>query len=175
MSVSWKKVSSKQILDHKRLAVFVDEVELPSGHHTDYLHFGNNGDSCEIIAINDQGKFFMQKEYNYPPNEWLFQFPGGKLEKSEDPALGAKRELKEEGGLIASLQKIGSYYRDCRRHSGVCHVFIGNVTGFTDKKPDLEEDFEDFWFTESEIDTMIRDQQVRNHSLLAAWSFYKAK
>ena len=49
----WKKLSSKIILDHPRLKVLEDMVELPNGKVTDYLRFENKGKAVTIICKNN--------------------------------------------------------------------------------------------------------------------------
>ena len=58
-----------------------------------------------IIAIDEKGCILVQKEYSYPPNEWLYQFPGGAIEPNETPEQGALRELIEEASLTGSLKQ----------------------------------------------------------------------
>lgn len=169
----WKKISEKKILDHPRYTLFEDEVELPSGHRTTYVHLGKKLDASMVIAVRNN-KVFVQKEYSYPPDEWLYQFPGGGLLANEDPATGAARELAEEGGLrAASLQNIGWFYLDNRRSKARHHVFLATELSVTKKNPDVEEAFQDFWLTPAEIEAMIKKGTIRNASMLAGWAFYQ--
>ena len=170
----WKTLSTKTLLTHKRLNVYEDEVELPNGHRTDYIHFGKAKDASCVIAINSDQKVLVQKEYSYPPNQWLYQFPGGALEAHETPEQGALRELAEEAGQTGSLQSIGWYYLDNRRRPDKHHNFI--CTGLTavTAQPDTEEEFETYWLSVAEIDTLITSGQINNSSMLAAWALFKA-
>ena len=170
---SWKKLSTKQLLAHPRLKVYEDEVVLPNGYQTQYLHFGKSQDAAMVIAVNDEGRIFVQKEYSYPPDEWLYQFPGGALEDDETPEQGAVREFAEEGGMAGDLQSIGSFYVDNRRRPNKSYVFVAHNLKETQATKDAEEVFEDFWFTESEIDTMIGAGEITNYTLLAGWALYK--
>ncbi len=173
MSDSWKKLSTRQLLDHARLKVYEDEVMLPNGHRTQYLHFGSNQNAAMVIAIDDDGRVFVQKEYSYPPDEWLYQFPGGAIEDDETPEQGALREFAEEGGMTGELEPLGSFYLDNRRRASTSYVFIARTLKATQAVKDAEEVFEDFWFTESEIDTMIGVGEITNCTLLAGWALYK--
>lgn len=170
----WAKLSSKILLKHPRLTVYEDTVKLPSGHNTEYLHFGFTTDAAQVITVNGDGKILVQKEYSYPINDWLYQFPGGAINKNEKPGVGALRELSEEANLSGDLTKLGWFYVDNRRKSDKFYVFLAkNLTEAVGKK-DVEEEFEYRWFNESEIDKMIRDGKIINYSMLSGWALYKA-
>ncbi len=171
----WKKIKSKQILEHPRLNVFEDEVELPSGHNATYIHFGTVDDSAMVLAVREDGKILIQKEYSYPMNEWLYQLPGGAIEKGESPQQGAHRELQEEVGLTGTLKEIGWFYNNNRRSAGKTHLFIATNLASCQSKADVEEEFEIHWFTPEEIDGMVANGEIVNYTLLAGWALYKAK
>lgn len=173
-SVKWKKLSEKLLLSHPRISVYEDEVELPSGHKTHYLRFAKTPDAACILAINKDGKILLQREYSYPPNEWLYQVPGGAIEPDETPEEGATRELAEESSLKGDLKLLGWYYMDNRRKNSKFYVYLAtNIAEDTSKNQDIEEELEDCWFTEQEIEEMIRNGEITTYSALAAWAFYK--
>lgn len=97
-SMQWKCQKTKTLFQHSRITIVEDDVKLPSGKVTQYLRFANGGQRVTVICLKDN-KILLQKEYSYPVNEVLYQFPGGKLEKGESPVEAAKRELVEESGL----------------------------------------------------------------------------
>ncbi len=163
------------MLEHPRLNVFEDEVELPSGHKTTYIHFGTVDDSAIVLAIREDGKILIQKEYSYPMNEWLYQLPGGAIDRGESPKQGAHRELQEEVGLTGALKEIGWFYYNNRRSAGKMHLFIATNLTSCPAKTDIEEEFEIHWFTPEEIDGLIANGDIVNYSLLATWALYRAK
>lgn len=178
MSKTWKKVSEKLVLSHPRLKAYVDTAKLPSGHIVDdYLRF-IIPTAASVIAVNDNGKILVQKEYSYPPNKWLYQFPGGAVEPNEDPADGARRELNEEAGITAKhLQPIGSFYQNNRRSNSKFYIYVGtDLEDISSKKlpSDTEEVFETYWFTKAEIDYMIAQGEISTQSFLASWALFKA-
>lgn len=173
--MDWLKLNSRLLLKHPRLEVYEDTVKLPSGIETEYLHFGAELDASMIIARDTNGKILVQREYSYPPNEYLFQFPGGKHEAQETPEEGAAREFIEECGLRGDLTEIGWFYTNNRRSSQKLFVFAAENLTQAQTKPDPEESFEDFWFTPDEIEASIRSNEFKNYTLLAGWSIYKLK
>ena len=172
----WKKISSKKLFTHPRITLVEDEVGLPSGKTTQYLRFENTGTGAMVIAQRNDGKILVQKEYSYPVDEKLYQFPGGGVEQGESLKVGAARELAEEGGYKANLMKeLGWFYVNNRRTDSKIHTFFASDLSEHKLPHDDEEEFESFWFTESEIDELIKNGGVTNYSLLAGWALYKAK
>lgn len=168
----WKKLSTRPLYKHPRLSLFEDDVILPNGHKTSYLHYGKICDAATIIAIND-GKILIQREYSYPPNEWLYQFPGGEVNKNESAIIGAKRELNEEGNIDGDLKQIGWFYINNRRTSSKFYVFTAhNIIPIKTDNGDIEEEFEDHWLTINEIENLIANNDIRNYTALAAWAFF---
>ena len=171
----WKRLHSSKLFTHPRLTVYEDDVELPGGLRTKYLHFGDMPDSAMIVARRKDGKILVQKEYSYPPNEVLFQLPGGAINRDEKPEEGATREFAEEAGYTGELSLIGWFYVHNRRSKSKMYIYLATDLVEVAKSPDPEEALEDYWFSESEIDEMIRTNEIRNHTLLAGWAIYKTK
>ncbi len=171
----WKKISSKKLFSHPRLSLYEDKAQLPNGKIVDYLHFGDMPDTAMVIAKREDGKLLMQKEYSYPPDEVLLQFPGGVVEKGEDPETGAARELAEEGKLKGTLQKIGWMYFNNRRTGSKMHFFVATNLEKLNLPADPEEFLEDHWLTEAEIDKLIATNEIRHYTALAGWTFYKSR
>lgn len=170
----WKQLSSKIVYQHPRITIAEDEVELPNGHQTSYIRTISNGANATIIAIRDDGKILVEREYSYPPNEWLYQFPGGGVPDGEDEAEGANRELMEEVGYKGELTHIGKFYTNNRRSDTFMHIFVARNLQQATLPPDPEEEIEIHWLSESEIDALIVKGEILNGPMLAAWTFYKA-
>ncbi|HRI35630.1 MAG TPA: hypothetical protein PK765_00725 [bacterium] len=74
----WKTVATRQIFSHPRLTLIEDEVLLPNGEPTTYLRFDDRGGSTtSVIAIRDDGKILVQREYSHPLSRIIWQLPGG--------------------------------------------------------------------------------------------------
>jgi ADP-ribose pyrophosphatase len=174
MYKKWRTLSQKQLLAHPRLNVYEDKVLLPGGEETTYIHFGHHHDAAMVIAQRHDGKILIQKEYSYPMNEWLFQFPGGAIEKGETREQGALREMAEEASITGALKELGWFYLDNRRRQDKMYVFFATDLNPAEAKKDLEEEFETFWFTPDEINKLIQRGSITNYSALAAWSLYRS-
>lgn len=174
-NVSWRRVSRRILLKHPRLTVIEDEIELPSGDRASYLLFGSGDESVTIICVRNN-EVLLQREYSYPPNEVLFQFPGGKVESSESFKDAATRELAEESQLEPEKIKVlGWYYVNNRRSDA--KMYVVTASGFKKNQTldgDSEEHIASLWLPIAEFEKMIRDGKIVNYSVLAAWALYKA-
>lgn len=171
----WKTLSSKEIFNHPRLTLIEDEVLLPNGTKTTYLKYKDSGRrGATIICRRDDNKILLSKEYSYPPNQILFQFPGGNIFPEENMEEGVNRELMEEANYKASeLVLLGNYLINNRRSTTRMYVYLATSLKEESLEGDIEEDIENFWFSEDEIEAMIKNGEIINCNVLAAWSLYK--
>lgn len=172
----WKKLNRKEIFTHPRLTLLEDEVQLPDGSKTQYVTFAHTNDSVTVIARNE-GKILLSQEYSYPMNEVLYQFPGGKTELNEEPAIAAAREFEEETGYKPNkLVQLGWYYVNNRRTKAKMYVFLADgVVQGKKEGGDAEEDITSEWVAEADLEEKIKVGQIVNFSVLAAWTLYKSK
>jgi ADP-ribose pyrophosphatase len=93
--------SSKDVFDGKVIKVRTDQVTMPGGNESQrdvVVHPGAVG----VVALDDQGRVMLIKQYRHPVEETLWELPAGLLDVEGEAALEtAKRELGEEAGLQA--------------------------------------------------------------------------
>lgn len=170
----WKKIKSEIVFEHPRMTLIEDLVELPNGEQTKYIYKKHTG-NCVTIICKNNGKILLQKEYSYPPNQVMYQFPGGGIGLEETPQDGANRELREEFGHRAeSLEVIGKYCADNRRSAATMFVILATNLVEDPLEADDTEILEHYWFSEQEVEDMIKNGEIVNSNLLASWSVYKA-
>ena len=92
----------KQTLHFKGRVVSVttDEVRLPNGHHA-LLEIVHHPGGAAAVAVDDQGRVCLLRQYRYVADGWVWELPAGKLEPREPPLATAQRELAEEAGVSA--------------------------------------------------------------------------
>lgn len=172
----WKKHSSKVLLDHPRIKVSEDTVELPDGSLTQYLLHTGGEHSVTIIAKDTDGKIMLSKEYSYPVDKVIWQFPGGGVLSTETPEEGAVRELREEAGLMPQkVSMSGSYLVNNRRSDKRMFACIAEDLVPSPLEADEGEVIENFWLEESEIENLIQKGEIENVHVLAAWTLYKLR
>ena len=84
-----------------------DKIALPNGE-TAVREYLTHPGAVAIVAILDDGRVLLERQYRYPIAKACIEIPAGKLEIGEDHLLCAQRELEEETGYTA---KKWSYIR----------------------------------------------------------------
>lgn len=159
---------------HPRMNIVEDDVELPDGKVIKYIREAPvNLDSVTTIAINDKGEILIQREYSYPPDEVMYQLPGGKIEPGEDVVVAANRELSEESGFAATdCTVLGWYYVNNRRSNAKQYVVICKKIETKNTQKDAEEFIESQWLAYPAVKQLIHDGKVINMNMLAALQLF---
>ncbi len=96
-----------------------DTVRLPSGGETVREYVVHPG-AVMVMALLDDGRLVMERQYRYPLQRAMIEFPAGKLEVGETGIRCAVRELQEETGYTARqwaragvLHPVISYATEC--------------------------------------------------------------
>lgn len=162
------------MFSHSRLTLVEDEVRLPSGATISYLRQAPDaGDAVTIVALDDAERVLVQREYSYPPDEILWQLPGGGVEPDEDIFAAAERELREESGVSADVvERVGSFYLDNRRSDARMHVVQCTGLHLDEPEPDDAEFIESHWFTVIEVHDLISNGEIGNAAMLAALNLW---
>ena len=90
-------VSRQEIFHGRIVDLRVDTVRLPNGHLTTREVIDHPG-GVAVVAIDENDNVLTVKQYRYAFQTVLEEIPAGKLERGEDPAAAARRELSEETG-----------------------------------------------------------------------------
>ena len=115
-------VSGEQVFDGRLLKVRRDIVRLPDGSRGEREYIRHPG-AVAIVALFDDGRVLLERQYRYPQGREFIEIPAGKLEPGEPHLETAKRELLEETGYSAAQWA----------HLGVVHTAIA----YTDEAIDL--------------------------------------
>ena len=95
-----ERISGEAIYDGIFLKLNRDRLRLPDGAEALREYLTHPG-AVAVLAILDDGRVLMERQYRYPIAKACLEIPAGKLEIGEDPLLCAQRELQEETGYTA--------------------------------------------------------------------------
>ncbi|QWE19830.1 NUDIX domain-containing protein [Polynucleobacter sp. AP-Kolm-20A-A1] len=95
-----ERISGEDIYGGIFLHMKRDTVSLPDGQEATREYLTHPG-AVAIVAILDDGRVLLERQYRYPIAKACIEIPAGKLEVGEDHLLCAQRELEEETGYTA--------------------------------------------------------------------------
>lgn len=98
---SWQRISREVKYDNPWITVQHDEVVNPNGGDGIYgvVHFKNI--AIGIVPIDEEGNTWLVGQHRYPQDKYSWEIPEGGGPLDIAPLESAKRELREEVGLIA--------------------------------------------------------------------------
>ena len=103
-------LASERVYEGRILNLRVDEIRTPTGVEA-LREIVENGGAVAMVALDDQQRVVLVKQYRHAVRGLVIEIPAGKLDGDEDPLEGAQRELREETGFRAGrFERLGSFY-----------------------------------------------------------------
>ena len=132
-------VSRQEIFHGRIVDLRVDTVRLPNGHLTTREVIDHPG-GVAVVAIDENDNVLTVKQYRYAFQTVLEEIPAGKLERGEDPAAAARRELSEEtGARCETLTPLGEILASPGGFTEVLHLYMATGLTFGSQHPDEDE------------------------------------
>lgn len=170
-----QRVQTQELFKGGFLHAFRDQVRLPDGKLAAREYVVHPG-AVMIVPLLDSSagatRVLLERQYRYPVQQTIIEFPAGKLDPNESSLACAQRELHEETGYSA---------REWAR-AGVLHPVVAYSTEFIDiwfarglvpgqRKLDEGEFLEVFTTEVEQLYTWCRDGQVTDAKTLigALW------
>jgi 8-oxo-dGTP pyrophosphatase MutT (NUDIX family) len=97
----WKTLASRAVYENPWIGVREDTVIRPDGSPGIYgvVHFKNR--AVGVLPVDRDGTIWLVGQYRYPLDAYSWEIPEGGSPETESPEETAKRELREETGLVA--------------------------------------------------------------------------
>lgn len=155
-----RQLESRQVYQGHFLDVRRDRVGLPDGSeaHREYIvHPG----AVMVVPILDDGRLVLERQYRYPLERVMVEFPAGKLDPGEPGRRCAERELLEETGYRATEWAYAGTLHNAIAYSdeGIQIWFARGLTAGA-KQLDEGEFLEVFTATADELEGWVRDGKV---------------
>lgn len=133
------KRNSTLLYEGKILRLYRDEVTLADGSTTFREVIRHRGASC-VLALTDDLRVILVRQFRYPHQQILTEVPAGKLEDHEAPIDCARRELLEETGYTAThLIPLAPLICTPAYDDEIIHIFLAtDLTAGTQKLDDGE-------------------------------------
>lgn len=156
-----KTISSEIVYEGPVFRVRKHRVETMAGESVRDI-VEHSGGSI-IVAITDEGKVLMVRQYRKAFEKALLELPAGKADPGETPEVTASREFTEETGYTADhVEHLLSFYPTCGYSSEYLHIFI--CRGLTPGEPhwDESECLEILEYDPDELINMIMKNEIKD-------------
>src|SRR5581483_9471240 len=124
----WQCLESTKVFEARDehavyMEVFQDKVRTDSGRVISYARYYSS-DVVLVVPFLDDGRLVMIRQYRYPLDKFMLEFPAGHVDTGEDPQATAARELEEETGYrAAKVECVYKYHPSVSKSKQIVHVF----------------------------------------------------
>ncbi|MCR5218943.1 NUDIX hydrolase [Treponema sp.] len=134
----WTECDRREVYKTPVFTVTERDSKGPDGQKGTFIV--NEANDWVVVIPEHNDSFLMVKQWRHGEKALSIEFPGGVIEKGEDPAIAAARELKEETGAEAgSLIHLGSLNPNPALFSNHVHIYLARDLTFSNKQ-ELDKD-----------------------------------
>ncbi len=173
--MTWETLSSEYLIRRPWLTARKDVVKLPNGVINNEFYVLEYPDWVNIIAITEDDKFILIRQYRQGLGETNFEIVAGVVEQGESFEAAAKRELLEESGYGGGTwTKIMEISGNASTTNNLTHCFLARgVKPLSSQHLDRTEDIEVHLLRRDELFRLLSSGEIRQ-SLMAAplWKFF---
>ncbi len=171
ISNNWKTLENNRIFENRWITLYQDKVQVSNSGNTIEYTWYKSPDVVLIVPFLDDNTLVMIKQFRYPLQKILLEFPAGHMDPGENMITTAKRELLEETGYSAKvIEHVYSYHPSVSKSMQLVHLF--KATDLTKDKPRYETtevitDIETL--TVCQLKDLIKEKKVENAGTLIAY------
>lgn len=174
-SLEWKENSRKELLKTPVFTVTERISTAPDGQQGKFIVTEAN-DWVTVIPVVENS-FLMVKQWRHGEKALSIEFPGGVIEKGEEPEKGALRELKEETGVDkAELIFLGKMNPNPALQSNHFYVYCAKNLHFCGKQElDKDEFVNYFKMDKKEVFAKMGSKEFPHALMATALALYRER
>ncbi len=168
MDLTERTLSSREVFHGRIVRLRVDEVALPNGKTAKREVIDHPGGVC-ILALDEQNRAAVVRQYRYAFGRVMTELPAGKLEPGEEPFATAQRELAEEvGATAAEWTDLGALIPSPGCYAETLHMYLARGLSFRAPHPDEDEFLEASFVPLAELAEQCLDGRIQDAKTVAA-------
>ncbi|MCE7038933.1 NUDIX hydrolase [Dyadobacter sp. CY312] len=140
---NWKTLSTKTVYENAWLELSHREVITPGGSNGIYGLVKFKNQAIGILPIDKDNNIYLVGQFRYAIDEYSWEIPEGGGPLDADPLIAAKRELKEETGLVAEKwTKLGRIHTSNSATNEEGFLFIAEDLNQLEAEPEDTEELQ---------------------------------
>lgn len=164
----WRVHGERSIYENRWVTLVAVDLEPPGVERFEH-HVVRLNHAAIAAVLDDHDRVLMLRRYRFVPEKWTWELPGGLLDRGEEPAATAAREVEEETGWRpAELRKLVSYEPIVGMVDAPHVIFAGRGAVHVSEPEDGEEAGEVAWIPLGKIRTLISQGEIISSGTLVA-------
>jgi ADP-ribose pyrophosphatase len=155
----WEELSRETAFQKYSRRIEKVIYKLPNGKESDFYIKGEGTVVC-ALALTDDNKVIIAKQFRPGPKEILMELPGGGIDADETPEQAMERELLEETGYKGEIKLVTSTW-DCGYSTRLRYCLVAtNCKKVSEPKNDENEPIETVLLSPSEFRDLLRSGKM---------------
>jgi ADP-ribose pyrophosphatase len=159
----WKKISSEYISRDIWGIVRKDICETAEGKIIDPYYVYEFPTWVTAVAITEDGKIIMERQYRYALDVVCYEIPGGCVDETDTSLeMAIARELIEETGYrFSNYEYLGKTSSNPSTNNNWMHMFLATGGRFIrEQQLDHNEEIEVYLFSLDEVKKLLAENQI---------------
>jgi 8-oxo-dGTP pyrophosphatase MutT (NUDIX family) len=161
--LSWKTLSSKYLFKEAWFTLRSDTCETRDGKLIAPYYVYEFPDWVMAVAVTEDGKFIMERQYRHALGVTDFELPGGCMDDTDpSPEAAVRRELLEETGYsFQQVEYLGKTSANPSTNNNWAHLFLATGGRPTQQQRlDHNEEIEVYLYTIDEVKQLLRENKI---------------
>jgi ADP-ribose pyrophosphatase len=140
---TWKTLNSELKFETPWIKVTKHDVLNPAGKPGIYGVVTFKNLAIGVLPIDNENNTWLVGQWRYPLAKYSWEIPEGGCPLSEEPLSAAKRELKEETGIVAKkYTEIGRMHTSNSATTEYAILYVAQDLTFHEAEPEESEDLQ---------------------------------
>ncbi|MGZ3930420.1 MAG: NUDIX domain-containing protein [Bacteroidia bacterium] len=136
----WKTNKSEAVYESPWIKVMKHDVLNPANKPATYSVVNFKNLAIGVLVLDNEYNTWLVGQWRYPVNEYSWEIPEGGGALDVDPLASAKRELKEETGIVAKqFKEIMRLHLSNSATNELAIVYVARDLSFEEAEPEESE------------------------------------